>query len=799
MTSSTDTAAASTSTQSQSQQPPIKQEDGPYNYDLFAIMIHSGSASGGHYYAYIKDFESNEWFCFNDQTVTSITEEDIEKSFGGGSLRSYYSGAFSSSTNAYMLMYRQIDKERNCSAMKIDEFPPHITKLLQKLKDRDEEDKKKKADQLGMIKMKVYMRNPVHKQMVDTKVYMSSDSTFGETLQDAYDRFKLETICTIDRCRLVSFDSKTENIEISFEGKDNVLLNDILKLIPRTSEFLLEVREENEVFEEYLPGSILTRIYTVDPDTFEVADPIHVRCMETCQIGAYKKIISSKLQLNQEQMIVALLQFNGTARILDVDDSTISKEGVYVLSKIFVTTFKTTKAKKKKVGTAKAVATALASNTDEDDQKNELLKRFKRIVERYDHIITLFFVLPDLSRETLDKLSIPPYDETLNNINNNHALTNGRVTPTQQIIPPPPPAYLPSVNGGDSHDVVDAMIMNNPSIPQPPPLPGMSSGGGDLIGDCNSEDSSLSDGDRTLVESLPDNLNHCNLSPPTPETDLLLSSSGGDSGINSSPNTSTSSRSYYFKATEIQEGSTGDGDCGGEVKLLKVTVDKNMIMGKLKQELESIIKVPSIYFKISRLVNSQNYNECTRMTESLNAFKDGERLVIELGRILGKGEFKCKVYYLNLNDITDDTDKIPFLCDWIFKSGSNVGETKKNIVEHMTTFDAKYNIPLDKCRLRKKNFKNPAKIFLDNQKFHDDIILTQSLEVILQEYDQNSQIVDDPDDIVLFIRRWYPSKMALGPYQEVFINNKTEFKSLLSEVSGIPVDQIEYSKVSVFT
>ena len=27
---------------------------GPYEYELFSIMIHSGSAAGGHYYAYIK-------------------------------------------------------------------------------------------------------------------------------------------------------------------------------------------------------------------------------------------------------------------------------------------------------------------------------------------------------------------------------------------------------------------------------------------------------------------------------------------------------------------------------------------------------------------------------------------------------------------------------------------------------------------------------------------------------------------------------------------------------------------------
>ena len=51
-----------------------KHELGPFTYELFAIMIHSGSASGGHYYAYIKEFDNNEWYCFNDQTVSPVSK-----------------------------------------------------------------------------------------------------------------------------------------------------------------------------------------------------------------------------------------------------------------------------------------------------------------------------------------------------------------------------------------------------------------------------------------------------------------------------------------------------------------------------------------------------------------------------------------------------------------------------------------------------------------------------------------------------------------------------------------------------
>lgn len=46
---------------------------GPYIYELFSIMIHSGSASGGHYYAYVKDFKKDQWLCFNDQSVSRVS------------------------------------------------------------------------------------------------------------------------------------------------------------------------------------------------------------------------------------------------------------------------------------------------------------------------------------------------------------------------------------------------------------------------------------------------------------------------------------------------------------------------------------------------------------------------------------------------------------------------------------------------------------------------------------------------------------------------------------------------------
>jgi ubiquitin carboxyl-terminal hydrolase 47 len=41
-------------------------QQGPYVYELYSILIHQGSAQGGHFFAYIKSFETKKWYMFND-------------------------------------------------------------------------------------------------------------------------------------------------------------------------------------------------------------------------------------------------------------------------------------------------------------------------------------------------------------------------------------------------------------------------------------------------------------------------------------------------------------------------------------------------------------------------------------------------------------------------------------------------------------------------------------------------------------------------------------------------------------
>lgn len=471
-------------------------EPGPYNYELFAIMIHSGSASGGHYYAYIRDFETGDWFCFNDDKVTSITQEDIQKSFGGGTCGAYYT----SSTNAYMMMYRQVDSVRNCSAIKLEEFPEHIKELLQKLKDKEENDKKNRELEAEFLKIKVHFFDPKKQRMTDTKVYMSGDSTLAETLEDAYNRVA-KSFAPLERCRLVGYDSAIDNCEISFEGKEKTEINEILNSLRSHTELLLEIREEGTEFEVYEAGGILTKVFTVDLTTSDIDGPVNIRAMEHGTVLDYKKLIANKLGLDIETIVLAIRKYSTDEKILDSDHSTLSSEQITAGTKVFVT----------------------IAGKGED-----ISSKFKKIIGRFEHIITLHFTLPNTDAETLDKLSIPLYEP--NEIIENNYITNGTTATT-------------TVNSNSLHS----------------------------DGECNSEDSSLSDGDRTLVESLTDG--HPSTNNSSACSDLQLSSPEettrkiNDYGVDDDAEFKhvVNRINYYFKATFYDEN-----NCGDDVEKTKV-------------------------------------------------------------------------------------------------------------------------------------------------------------------------------------------------------------------------------------
>ncbi|CAL1686058.1 unnamed protein product [Lasius platythorax] len=721
---------------------------GPYMYELFSIMIHSGSASGGHYYAYIKDFRTQEWLCFNDQSVTQITHDDIQKTYGGGPSRAYYSGAYSSSTNAYMLMYRQIDRTRNTLPMQTQDFPRHIQELLKKMKENEDNDRKNREKQMSIPRLKIYCHHPVEGKLMNIKLYVMSDITWAEATEKAYKKFGLENVVNLDQCRLVSYEHNTDLIECSYDDREHESVGSIWR-ISRRFDLLLEIRRKDQKFETYLPGGVATKVFVIDVAREEVIDgPIDIRGSLSQSVKEYKQIVGKIINMDPKQMKVILRKHPET-RLVENDDSDLQTEGFYNANKVFISTM-----------------------YDIDNNKPFQESTVYRVIENFRYVISLHVQLPDISKETLEELNIPLLDDK--HEEKEKPVSNGS-----------PKLYVP-----ESHWDINLKYNENPkgctrsnedtTIRNISPQLGEAEEW-NTPEQSNSEDSSLSDSDKTLVGDAPEGVDiepqswHRPYRPCGTFREYKISKQFEIENWDIDDDSD-----YYFRATPYTDST--------QQKLLKVLVDKRMRLSTLKKDLEPFVSVPVDYFKVFRLSNSGE-SECSCLTEQLNSYEDGERLNVKLGRALRSGEFKVKLYQL----LIDSTEPYKFLCEWIVSKDMTVGHAKKEILAEIKR---KYDIdiPYEKCRLRKKYYKTASKVFLNEQKF-EDLRFHSQFEMIVQEL-PDKETVTDTNQIVLFVRRWLPAKMQLEQFQEIVMDNKTveELKKKLSSISDIPEEYIDIAK-----
>lgn len=96
--------------------------NGPYQYQLHSVLVHSGSTYGGHYKAFIRPDGDSDWYSFNDEYTSSVKDSDaITGNFGGTFQRQ----------SAYMLVYVQKSKLKDlCGEMKVEEIPAELKEQI---------------------------------------------------------------------------------------------------------------------------------------------------------------------------------------------------------------------------------------------------------------------------------------------------------------------------------------------------------------------------------------------------------------------------------------------------------------------------------------------------------------------------------------------------------------------------------------------------------------------------------------------------------------------------------------------
>ena len=113
-------------------------------YELFGVLVHSGSASFGHYYAFLRPSTDKQWYEFNDSRVSKVDKDKaIEDNFGGESSTGYSYGGYSNYYgyssgkyySAYILVYVRKNEANNVFQPIPDEaVPPHLKEYMERPK-----------------------------------------------------------------------------------------------------------------------------------------------------------------------------------------------------------------------------------------------------------------------------------------------------------------------------------------------------------------------------------------------------------------------------------------------------------------------------------------------------------------------------------------------------------------------------------------------------------------------------------------------------------------------------------------
>ncbi|XP_077674542.1 ubiquitin carboxyl-terminal hydrolase 47 isoform X3 [Eretmochelys imbricata] len=789
-------------------------------YELFSVMVHSGSAAGGHYYACIKSFNDEQWYSFNDQHVSKITQEDIKKTYGGASgSRGYYSSAFASSTNAYMLIYRLKDPTRNAKFLEVNEYPEHIKQLVQKEKELEEQEKKQREIERNTCKIKLFCMHPVKQIMMENKLEVHKDKTLKEAVEIAYKIMDIEEAVPLDCCRLVKYDEFHDYLERSFEEEEeDIPMGLLLGGVKSTYMFdlLLETRRPDQIFQCYKPGEVMVKVHVVDLKTESVAPSISVRAYLNQTVTEFKELISKAVRLPAETMRVVLERCYNDLRLLSVGNKTLKAEGFFRSNKVFV-----------------------ESSESLDRQMAYTDSHLWKLLDRHANTIRLYVSLPEHSPGSQFKRTVNQkasgdsgnLDEacarvkgSLGNMISVEAILEESTEKLKSLS-------LQQEQEGDNGDSskstetsdfeniesplneVDSLasaenreLENQTRISDPENFQSEERSDSDV-----NNDRSTSSVDSDILSSSHSSDTLCNVdNAPIPlangldshsitssrrskanegkkETwDTAEEDSGTDSEYDESGKSMGEAQYMYFKA----EPYAADEGSGEGQKWLLVNVDKRITLSAFKQNLEPFVGVLSSHFKVFRVYASNQEFESVRLNETLSSFSDDNKITIRLGRALKKGEYRVKVYQLLINE----PEPCKFLLDAVFAKGMTVRQSKEELLPQLRE-QCGLDLTIDRFRLRKKTWKNPGTVFLDYHVYEEDINISSNWEVFLEILDE-AEKMKSMSQLAVLSRRWRPSEMKLDSFQEVVLESSSvdELKEKLSEISGIPLEYIEFAK-----
>jgi len=214
-------------------------KEGENVYELFAVNVHSGGAFGGHYIEYIKSFEDNKWYCFNDMTVTIASEWDVANTFGDKD----------SAKCAYMLNYRKVGIP--APVITSETVPEYLRNEIEAERIQEEEHVIIRKKELRRITITVYYEGKL------TQIDMQKDDTLKKLKEKIIETYKIDSDTSNTRLRVYA---KERNVMLDVFSPDADDFT-IEKLnISAFRFYSLEIKNPEEKFAQYTEDDIYLRL-----------------------------------------------------------------------------------------------------------------------------------------------------------------------------------------------------------------------------------------------------------------------------------------------------------------------------------------------------------------------------------------------------------------------------------------------------------------------------------------------------------------------------------------------------------
>ncbi|XP_073239292.1 ubiquitin carboxyl-terminal hydrolase 47-like [Porites lutea] len=249
------------------------------------------------------------------------------------------------------------------------------------------------------------------------------------------------------------------------------------------------------------------------------------------------------------------------------------------------------------------------------------------------------------------------------------------------------------------------------------------------------------------------------------------------------PSDLESTSRYIFEAAV-------DADKNGKGKEKLFSVDKRITLEKLKEILQNDVQCSPEFFRVYRVYSNNQEIEYTHLSDSLTNFADNSKLRVKYGRAVKEGEHQLKMFLLT------PAEKEPFkyICDWITSDGMSIKTCKELLLPEICQ-RCGIDVPVENLRMRRKNWKNPGRVYVDSQVFEENIQVYASFQVFL-EILEGPERMTSADQLSLYVRHWHPSTLTIDPPKEVVLEESlVEYlKEAMSTLSGIPVENLEFCK-----